>query len=85
MPVFTISYDLIKRKDYPELWAELGRLSAQRYLLSQWAVKMVAGTTATTLRDHLKRFVDGDDRLFIARVDNTDWASWNALIDINKL
>jgi hypothetical protein len=85
MPVFTISYDLIKRKDYPELWAELARIGAQRYLLSQWVVRRADGVTASALRDHLKAFVDGDDRLFIQQIDGIGWASWNALIDINKV
>ena len=85
MPVFAISYDLIKRKDYPELWAELERIGAQRYLLSQWAVRRAEGVTAASLRDHLNDFVDGDDRLFVARIDNVDWASWNALVDINQI
>lgn len=85
MPVFSISYDLIKRKDYPELWAELERICAKRYLYSQWAVRRADGVTAESLRDHIAKFVDGDDRLFISRIDNADWASRNALIDLNTL
>jgi len=85
MPVFSISYDLIKRKDYPTLWAELARLNAKKLLLSQWGVRMVAGTTASALRDHLKGYIDGDDRLLIIQIDGTDWASYNCLYDINQL
>jgi hypothetical protein len=85
MPVFSISYDLIKRKDYQTLWAELARIGAQKYLLSQWAVRRAEGVTATALGNHLRKFIDADDRLFIARIDTTDWVSWNALIDLNQL
>lgn len=85
MPIFAISYDLIKRKDYEPLWAELRRIGAQRYLLSQWAVRRADSVTAGNLLDHLKGFVDADDRLFVTRIDTADWASWNALIDLNKV
>lgn len=84
MPVFLISYDLIKRKDYDTLLAELARIGAQRYLLSQWAVQRGEAVTAPALRDHLKQFIDADDRLFVARL-GSDWASLNALVDLNKL
>ena len=85
MPVFSISYDLIKRKDYPELWAELARIGAQRYLLSQWALRRGDTVTASDLRDHLLEFIDADDRLFVARVDDADWASQNAFINVNDV
>lgn len=85
MPVFSISYDLIKRKDYPELWAELRRIGAQRYLLSQWAVRRADSVTAEAMRNHLRPFIDDDDRLFVTQIDTADWASYNALIDLNQL
>ncbi len=46
MPVFSITFDLIKRRDYQTLWVELERLKAQRLLLSHWGVHMAADTTA---------------------------------------
>lgn len=79
MPKYMVSYDLIKYKDYPRLWDELERLGAKKILFSQWGVNMVAGTTATVLRDHFKTFVDEDDRIVVVQLDGTDKASWNAL------
>ena len=85
MPVFSISYDLIKRLDYESLWAELERIGAERFLVSQWAVKRADSVTAAALRDQLSRFIDNEDRLFVTRVDNADYAGMNLLIKLNTL
>lgn len=66
MTAYTVSYDLVKRKDYPELWNELKRLGAQRTQESYW---LVAGSkNAKELHDHLAQFVDSDDRLWISEI-----------------
>lgn len=85
MPVYAVSYDLIKRKDYPELWAELKRLNAKRLLLSEWGVRTADGITASALRDHFKAFIDSDDRLVVIQIDGDDWASINAMSKIAEL
>jgi hypothetical protein len=85
MPAFSISYDLVKRKDYPELWTELKRLGARRVLLSQWGVRLAPNTTAASLRDNLMRYIDADDRLVIIQIDGTDWATYNALYPLAEL
>ena len=61
MPVFSITFDLIKRRDYRTLWVELERLKAQRLLLSHWGVHMATGTTANALRDHFRSYIDNGD------------------------
>lgn len=76
MALFFIEYDLRKRKDYPELIAELERIGAIRYLKSAWCVKRADTVTPKELRDHLKKFIDADDGLMVALV--TNWASWRA-------
>ncbi len=76
MPVFSISYDLIKLVKYDTLWAELERIGARRYLLSQWAVRTADGVTADALG--LRQFVHSEDRLFVTRIDGSGWVSWNA-------
>ncbi len=85
MPVFSITFDLIKRRDYQTLWVELERLKAQRLLLSHWGVHMATGTTANALRDHLSSYIDNDDALLIVQIDGTEWASWNTLYALGKL
>ena len=85
MPVFSISYDLIKRVDYESLWVELERMGAERFLVSQWAVRSADGVTASALRDQLSRFIDDHDRLFVTRIDNADYAGMNLLMKLNAM
>ncbi len=64
MTTYTVSYDLIKRKDYPTLWNELARLGAHRTQASYWLVNV--NNTAKELHDHLKSFVDADDMIWVS-------------------
>ncbi len=66
MTTYTVSYDLIKRKDYQSLWDELNRLGAHRTQESYWLVNV--NNTAKELNDHLKSFVDGDDRILVSEL-----------------
>lgn len=82
MKLYWVGYDLMSPgKDYSRLTTELVALGAERILLSDWALK--SNYTAAQLRDHLKQFLDRNDRLMVAEVGN--WASWNAMADINKV
>jgi hypothetical protein len=72
---FFVTYDLIKRKDYPTLWTALERLGARRVMLSVWEFQ--ANSTAKQVRDHLAQHIDADDRLLV--MDVQDWASRNLL------
>lgn len=74
MATFTISYDLIKRKDYQTLWNELGRLGAHRTQASYWLVN-VNLKTAKELHDHLKHFVDADDSIWVSELTKNHWYS----------
>lgn len=86
MANFVIGYDLIKRKDYPKLWAEMERLGAQKAIRDFYLVNL--NNTAAEVKDHLKQFVDEDDRVFVveftkeprftkALKGTTDWISNN--------
>lgn len=66
MTTYTVSYDLIKRKDYQTLWDELARLKAHRTQASYWLVNV--NNTANELHDHLKSFVDSDDALWVSEL-----------------
>ena len=82
---YLISYDLIAPgKDYQALWDELERLGAFRVLLSQWVVRRI-NTDAARLRDHLKSFVDFNDRILVVCLDNSNWGSYRALVNINDI
>lgn len=64
MPFYAISYDLIKQKDYPELWKEMDRIGAQKVLLSLYFVSLT-NRTAEEVKNHLLQFVDKDDRIMV--------------------
>jgi CRISPR-associated endonuclease Cas2 len=73
---YTVSYDLIKRKDYQSLWDELSRLGAHRTQASYWLVNV--SNTAKELLGHLKKFVDSDDKIWVSELTrNYDFANAN--------
>ena len=63
MAFFLISYDLVKDKDYKTLIDEIKRIGGARCELSAWFVEQ--NMTAFALRDHLKKFIDDDDKLVV--------------------
>jgi hypothetical protein len=85
MALYLISYDLIGKSydQYEVLINELRRLGAQKVLLSQWVWR--SSDSAAVIRDHLRKFdLHPDDRIIVNEI-GADWASWNAMIDINKV
>jgi hypothetical protein len=58
-----VSYDLVKKKDYPELLEELKRLGAAKALLSFYFLDI--DNTAAEIKSHLAQYIDGDDRLVV--------------------
>jgi CRISPR-associated endonuclease Cas2 len=74
MAKFTVSYDLIKRKDYQTLWDELKRLGAHRTQASYWLVN-VNLASAKELHDHLKKYVDSDDSIWVLELTKNHWYS----------
>ncbi len=82
MPLFLVSYDLLKPgQDYQSLFTALGNLGGRRVLLSAWVLR--GNQTATSLRDYLQAHIDQNDRMLVVQFDN--WASYNALININQI
>lgn len=78
---FLVSYDLMSPgRDYGKLYAALDALNAVRVLFSQWVLR--TNLTAVQLRDHLRQYMDANDRILVN--DFSDWASYNTLVDINK-
>jgi len=68
MPLYAVSYDLNKQKNYPKLWAEFDRLGGHKALESFYLVD-VTSATAQVLRDHLRQFIDEDDSLIVVPFD----------------
>ncbi|HIQ45419.1 MAG TPA: hypothetical protein EYH47_22005 [Pseudomonas oleovorans] len=82
MALYFMEYELRKQRDYPTLYAELRRLGAVRVLESFWCFK-VDGSSAETIRDHFKRYIDSDDG--IAVVQASDWATYKTQGHPNQL
>jgi hypothetical protein len=73
MAAYMIGYDLIKRKDYPELIDAIKRLGKWWHCLdSTWIV--VHPGPSTSIRNALKPHIDGDDRLLVAKLSGE--AAW---------
>ena len=86
MANFVIAYDLIKHKDYPKLWEEMTRLNAHKAIRDFYFVSL--NNTASEIRDHLKSFVDDDDKVMVvefqkkpsftkANAGTNDWINAN--------
>jgi hypothetical protein len=89
MPKFVVSYDLIAPgRNYDTLWAELRRLQLKRILFSQWAGWIDVGTAtdpAGAVRDHLRQFIDSNDRILVQDVNGANWAGWNLMDRLDQI
>ena len=84
MAKFVISYDLLAPgKNYEALWAELRRLQTKQVLLSQWAGRI--DSTAQQLRDHLRLFMDPNDRILVMSAETSDWAGYNLMSRLDHM
>lgn len=82
MSLYLISYDLDQPgQNYDQLIAALKGKGATRVLYSAWALR--TGSNAVQIRDWVKQFVDSNDRILVCPLEG--WASWNTMVDINKL
>ena len=67
-----ITYELKPDNDYPRLFAALRAMGACKPLNGCWVVDVQF--TAAQMRDHLKKFIDEDDKLLIVSLAGS-WAS----------
>ena len=63
MKSYLVTYDLIKRKNYPELIGALEKLNYWHCLLSTWIIK--SDNTAEEIFDYLRPHIDDDDKLIV--------------------
>lgn len=72
MAAHMVSYDLIRRKDYPELFEALQKFDYWHCLGSTWIIK--SDKTAKQLADDLVQHMDADDKLIVATLTgSTAW------------
>jgi len=82
---YTVSYDLnAPGKDYKGLTDALKTLGASKLLYSEWILRH-RNSSSTLIRDYLWQFMDANDRLFVACLDSSDWASMRAMTDPNTI
>lgn len=78
MKFYSITYDLIRIKDYAKIREGIVLLCDNKWVRpteSQWIV--ATNKTSTQVRDFLTAYLDYDDVLFIAKVDVQDLAWLN--------
>jgi hypothetical protein len=74
MPMYLISYDLRKVRNYEPLWKVLRDWKSVRLLESLWLTELLG--PAPTIRDLLQPYIDGDDGIAVLELmPNFDWAT----------
>lgn len=67
MALFSVTYDLVKNKNYDRLIEELGKHDTVKVQMSHWL--LAASNTAKEVKDHLAGYVDEDDKLMVIEFD----------------
>lgn len=78
MAYYSITYDLIKSKDYKKIHEGIKTISNDvwgRPTLSQWII--YSEKNVAQVRDYLKNYIDNDDVLFVIEVHKNMWGAWN--------
>lgn len=85
MAVYSITYDLIKTKNYDKLFGGIELISGgnwARPTASQWLISSTK--TSAQVRDYLLGCIDKDDVLFVVEIKSDTWASWNLPKDVES-
>ena len=72
MAKLLITYDLKPENEYARLWAALRAMGGCRPVPAAWVVDVQL--TASQMRDHLRKFIEDDDRLVVVSLAG-GWAS----------
>ena len=78
--VFEIENEL-QRKEFVK---KIKRLAACNRILSNAYIVRSSNKTAITIRDNLKINIKDSDRLFVVDIEDSDWASKNLPVEVNK-
>jgi hypothetical protein len=84
MAVYSITYDLIKDKDYSKLIEAIKSVSGYwaTPTKSQWLVDTTK--SEIEIRDYLLSYIDRDDKIFVCKIDMPCWATRNISEDVLK-
>ncbi len=80
MVCYIISYDLVKDKNYEKLYEAIKSFGWAKITESTWAI--ITDKSAKELRDHLTKFIDSNDRLFV--IKSGVEAAWRNVICNNE-
>ena len=81
LKTYLVSYDLDKPgQNYHPLIGRLEQLGAAKVLYSEWLLK--TASSASAIRDDLKRFVDGNDMVLVVAL--TGEAAWTSVMITNQ-
>lgn len=85
MSVFIVSYELKNETSsaaYKPLWDALESLTSQKVQRSVWLV--ATSSSANVLHNHLKQYMDDDDRLWVSKIHRPDYHYSGARGGTNK-
>ncbi len=82
LKLYTVTCDLLQAGDYASLQQRLRTLGARQLLRNQWALR--TSHSATQLKDILREFMDGADRIVVTEV-GAEWASRRALANLGEM
>lgn len=78
MVLYSVTYDLVKNRDYERLHKAIIGVSNNTYTRpteSQWIIQ--SDKTAAQVVEFLREHVDNDDVIFVIKVDRSSWCSLN--------
>jgi hypothetical protein len=83
LSLYFVSCDLRHPQEFGEygyLQAALLKSRAEKVLGTVWVLR--SSLKADAIRDWLVKFVDEDDRILVAEVNERNWAAWKAMAEI---
>lgn len=82
MAVYSITYDLIKDKDYTKVIQAIKLISGNwaKVTKSQWLVETIKDEGE--IRDYLLKYTDRDDIVFVCKINMPNWATKNINEDV---
>ena len=78
MPIYAITYDLNKEKNYQKLWDEFDRLGAKKAAKSFYLANLTTNKVDDVLK-HFTNFIDEDDTLIVIKTTIDDIAAQRPL------
>ena len=71
----------LRRKEFVK---KIKRLAACNRILSNVYIVRSSNKTAVAIRDNLRINIKDSDRLFVVDIEDSDWASKNLPVEVNK-